>query len=119
MGELYKGLILFWRSPKPNGYIINLAQGSHLSPLSLRGFILIIFVFRLNIKPLLFSLEFLYGLYCKLYGLFVFSEKEGLYYGINNIANIANSVVNGNPGREALLWDLTELIITAVVITYI
>ena len=103
MGELYKGLILFRRSPKLNSYIVNLAQGSHLSPLSLRGFILIIFVFRLNIKPLLFSLEFLYGLYCKLYSLFIFSKKKGLYYKINNMANAVNLVVNSNLGREALL----------------
>ena len=82
---------------------MDLAQGSHLSPLSLRGFILIVFVFRLNTKPLLFGLEFLYGLYCELYGLFVFGKKEGLYCKIDNVANVANSVVNGNPGREALL----------------
>jgi len=82
---------------------VDLAQGSHLSPLSLRGFILIIFVFRLNIEPLLFGLKFLCGLYCELYGLFVFGKKEGLYCEIDDIANAANSVVNGNPGREALL----------------
>ena len=60
-------------------------------------------MFRLNIKPLLFSLEFLYSLYYELYSLFIFSKKEGLYYEINNVANAANSVVNGNLGREALL----------------
>jgi len=35
------------------------------------------------------------------------------------MANIANSVVNSNLSREALLYNSIELIITAVVITYI
>ena len=68
---------------------------------------------------LLFSLEFLCSLYRELYSLFIFSKKEGLYYKINNVANIANLVVNGNLEREALLYNLTELTIAAVVITYI
>jgi hypothetical protein len=64
-------------------------------------------------------LELLYGLYCELYGFFIFSKKEGLYYKIDDIANAANLVVNSNLNREALLYNSTELIIAAVVITYI
>jgi hypothetical protein len=64
-------------------------------------------------------LELLCGLYCELYGFFVFGKKEGLYYEIDDVANAANLVVNSNLSREALLYNSTELIITAVVITYI
>ena len=78
-----------------------------------------VFIFRLNCKLLLCSLELLCGLHCKLYSFLVFSKKEGLYCKINNMANAANSVVNSNPSREALLQKSTELIITAVVVTYI
>jgi hypothetical protein len=98
---------------------MDLAQGSYLSPLGLCDFILIIFVFRLNYKPLLRSLELLCGLYCELYGFFIFGKKEGLYCEIDDVANATNSVVNSNLSREALLYNSTELIIAAVVVTYI
>ena len=96
-----------------------LAQGPNLSPLDLRGFILIIFVLRLYIKPLLLLQELFCLLYCKLNGVFVFGEKKGLYRKVNDVADTSNPVVNGKPGRETLLQNLTELIVTAVIVTYI
>ena len=60
-------------------------------------------MFQLNIKLLFFGLKFLYSVYYKFYSLFVFDKEEGLYSKINNIANIANLVVNSNPGRKVLL----------------
>ena len=66
---------------------------------------------------LLLLLEFLYCLNCDFNSFFVFMEKEGLYCEVNNMANTANLVLYSILRREALLQNLTELIIAAVVIT--
>jgi len=94
-----------------------LAQGSNLLPLLLGSFVLVILSFRVNIQVLLLPLEFLYYLNRDFNSFFVFVEKEGLYYKVNNMANIANLVLYGILKREALLQNSTELIITAMVIT--
>ena len=94
-----------------------LAQGSDLSPLLLSSFVLVILSFRVNIQVLLLPLEFLCCLNRDFNSFFVFMEKEGLYCEVNDIANTANSVLYGIPRREALLQNLTELIIAAVVVT--
>jgi len=52
---------------------------------------------------LLLPLEFLYYLNRNFNSFFIFMEKEGLYYKVNNVANTVNLVLYGIPRREALL----------------